>query len=86
VLVIDRWPSHPWITLVNGHRDATMILLTFRHGLRAAEVCDLRWAIGHLLFGLGKYSFQPIGVTASGIPFLEFIQPVELSLHGYGIR
>jgi integrase len=26
-----------------GHRDATMILLAFRHGLRAAEVCDLRW-------------------------------------------
>jgi hypothetical protein len=43
-------------------------------------------AIGHLLFGLGKYGFQPIGVTASGVPFLEFTQPVELSLHGYGIR
>jgi integrase len=27
----------------HGHRDATMILLAFRHGLRAAEVCDLRW-------------------------------------------
>jgi integrase len=27
----------------NGHRDATMILVAFRHGLRAAEVCDLRW-------------------------------------------
>jgi integrase len=27
----------------HGHRDATMILVTFRHGLRAAEVCDLRW-------------------------------------------
>jgi integrase len=27
----------------HGHRDATMILLTFRHGLRAAEVCDLHW-------------------------------------------
>jgi type 1 fimbriae regulatory protein FimB/type 1 fimbriae regulatory protein FimE len=27
----------------NGHRDATMILLAFRHGLRATEVCDLRW-------------------------------------------
>jgi integrase len=27
----------------HGHRDATMILLTYRHGLRAAEVCDLRW-------------------------------------------
>ena len=27
----------------HGHRDATMILLAFRHGLRAAELCDLRW-------------------------------------------
>jgi integrase len=26
-----------------GHRDATMILLTYRHGLRASEVCSLRW-------------------------------------------
>jgi integrase len=26
-----------------GHRNATMILLTYRHGLRASEVCDLRW-------------------------------------------
>ncbi len=26
-----------------GHRDATMVLLAFRHGLRAAELCDLRW-------------------------------------------
>jgi integrase len=26
-----------------GHRDALMVLLAFRHGLRAAEVCDLRW-------------------------------------------
>src|SRR5262245_25894744 len=27
-----------------GHRDATMILLAFRHGLRASELCSLRWA------------------------------------------
>ena len=27
----------------NGHRDATMILLAFRHGLRASELCSLRW-------------------------------------------
>ena len=27
----------------HGSRDALMILLTFRHGLRAAEICDLRW-------------------------------------------
>jgi len=26
-----------------GHRDATMILLAFRHGLRAGELCDLQW-------------------------------------------
>jgi integrase len=26
-----------------GHRDATMILLAFRHGLRAFELCDLQW-------------------------------------------
>src|SRR5262249_48630997 len=26
-----------------GQRDATMILLAFRHGLRAAELVDLRW-------------------------------------------
>jgi integrase len=26
-----------------GHRDATMVLLAFRHGLRSSEVCDLRW-------------------------------------------
>ena len=24
-----------------GHRDATMILVAYRHGLRASEVCDL---------------------------------------------
>jgi type 1 fimbriae regulatory protein FimB/type 1 fimbriae regulatory protein FimE len=29
----NRWP----------HRDQTMILLAFRHGLRASEVCDLQW-------------------------------------------
>jgi integrase len=26
-----------------GHRDATMVLLAFRHGLRVAELVDLRW-------------------------------------------
>ena len=27
----------------HGHRDATMLLVAFRHGLRAAELVDLRW-------------------------------------------
>src|SRR6266700_2013452 len=31
------------IEATTSHRDATMILLAFRHGLRAAELVDLRW-------------------------------------------
>jgi integrase len=27
----------------HGHRDALMVLLACRHGLRGAEVVDLRW-------------------------------------------
>jgi integrase len=27
-----------------GHRDSTMILVAYRHGLRAAELVDLRWS------------------------------------------
>jgi len=27
----------------HGHRDATMLLVAYRHGLRASEVVDLRW-------------------------------------------
>src|SRR5208337_1702126 len=26
-----------------GHRDATAILIAFRHGLRVSELCDLSW-------------------------------------------
>jgi integrase len=26
-----------------GHRDATMVLIAFRHGLRASELVSLRW-------------------------------------------
>jgi integrase len=26
-----------------GHRDATMVLVSYRHGLRASELADLRW-------------------------------------------
>jgi integrase len=27
-----------------GHRDATLILIAFRHGLRAFEICGLEWS------------------------------------------
>jgi integrase len=32
------------IKATSSHRDATMILLAFRHGLRAAEVVSLQWS------------------------------------------
>jgi type 1 fimbriae regulatory protein FimB/type 1 fimbriae regulatory protein FimE len=31
-----------------GHRDATMILLGFRHGLRVGELVRLQWSQVHL--------------------------------------
>jgi integrase len=38
----------PWILEAaehnrHGHRDATMVLMAYRHGLRASELVDLRW-------------------------------------------
>ena len=52
-----------------GHRDATMILIAFRHGLRPAEACALRWDMIDLGQGLlhvrrvknGTPSVQPLG-------------------------
>ena len=50
----------------HGHRDATMILVAYRHGLRAAEVVDLRWdqfdlktATLHVRRGQGGYAQHP---------------------------
>jgi integrase len=28
----------------HGQRDASMILIGFRHGLRVSELCDLQWS------------------------------------------
>ena len=36
--LIDAAKANRW-----GHRDATMILIAFRHGLRSSELVDLRW-------------------------------------------
>src|SRR5215470_1256455 len=36
--LIDAAKDNRW-----GHRDSTMVLLAFRHGLRASELVDLRW-------------------------------------------
>lgn len=53
----------------HGHRDATMILVAYRHGLRPAEVCALRWdqcdlGHGHLhvrRIKRGMASVHPLG-------------------------
>jgi hypothetical protein len=58
-----------------GHRDATLILIAFRHALRATEICDLEWS--QVEFGRsaslhvrrlknGKPSVHPSAVTSSG--------------------
>ena len=52
-----------------GHRDATMILIAYRHGLRASELCALRWDQVDLVQGLlhvqrlknGMPSVHPLG-------------------------
>lgn len=54
-----------------GHRDATMILIAYRHGLRAGELCSLRWDQVDLERGLihvrrlknGTLSVHPMGGT-----------------------
>jgi hypothetical protein len=43
-----------------GHRDATMVLVAYRHGLRAAELIDLRvWAV------FCCWSALPAGLSAA---------------------
>ena len=56
-----------------GHRDATAILIAYRHGLRASEVVALRWDDIELASGKlhvrraksGKASVHPIGARES---------------------
>jgi integrase len=41
--------SRGWIATARkrsryGHRDATMILIAYRHGLRVSELCRLEWS------------------------------------------
>jgi type 1 fimbriae regulatory protein FimB/type 1 fimbriae regulatory protein FimE len=38
-MLIEAARANRW-----GQRDSTMILLAFRHGLRASELCELQWS------------------------------------------
>jgi site-specific recombinase XerD len=54
-----------------GHRDTTMILVAYRHGLRVSELCALRWDQVDFVRGLlhvrrvksGTPSVHPLGGT-----------------------
>ena len=56
-----------------GHRDATMILLAFRHGLRPSELCDLLWSQVEL--AAGRLHVRRV---KSGTPSVHPLQGDEL--------
>src|ERR1700680_4789799 len=56
-----------------GHRDATMILIAFRHGLRPAEVCAQRWDMVDLAQAL-----LHVRRVKNGTPSVQPLAAVEL--------
>src|SRR5215471_14816803 len=58
----------------NGQRDATMILLAFRHGLRAAELVDLRWD----QVDLGRNAWVHVRRVKNGIASVHPLQGDEM--------
>ncbi len=59
----------------HGHRDATMILIAYRHGLRVGELCALRW--DQVDFDRG---FLHVRRLKQGIPSVHPLR-VRLSVH-----
>ena len=57
----------------NPHRDATMILLAYRHGLRASELCSLRWDM--LDLSQGRYH---VTRRKNGRPSVHLIRGTEI--------
>jgi type 1 fimbriae regulatory protein FimE len=71
----------------NGARDAAAILLAYRHGLRASELCSLRWPQIDLRNGRlhvnrskgGIESVHPLhGARASSFTATSRIEPVRV--------
>src|SRR6266849_1821147 len=56
-----------------GHRDATMILVAYRHGLRVSELCALRW--DQVDFGKGLLHVRRV---KSGTPSVHPLGGIEL--------
>jgi integrase len=57
-----------------GLRDATMILMAFRHGLRAAELVDLRWD----QVDLGRNAVLHVRRVKQGVPSVHPLQGDEM--------
>ena len=57
----------------HGHRDATMVLVAYRHGLRAAELVALRW--DSVDFAAGRLHVSRL---KSGAPSVHPLAGVEL--------
>jgi type 1 fimbriae regulatory protein FimB/type 1 fimbriae regulatory protein FimE len=58
----------------HGQRDATIILLAFRHGLRAAELVDLRWD----QVDLGRNACLHVRRVKNGLPSVHPLQGDEM--------
>ena len=56
-----------------GHRDATMMLVCYTHGLRVSELCSLRWA--QVDFALGVLH---VTRRKKGIPSVQHMRGVEI--------
>jgi integrase len=50
---------------INGHRDGTMILMAYRHGLRASELVALKWSQIDLKQGLLYVTRRKNGVAST---------------------
>src|SRR6516164_6631158 len=57
-----------------GLRDATIILMAFRHGLRAAELVDLRWE----QVELGRNAVLHVRRVKQGVPSVHPLQGDEM--------
>ena len=63
-MLIEAAKTNRW-----GHRDSTMILVAFRHGLRASELCELQWS--DVEFESGNLHLRRVkGGTTSTHPLL----------------
>jgi type 1 fimbriae regulatory protein FimB/type 1 fimbriae regulatory protein FimE len=56
-----------------GHRDATMLLVCYTHGLRVSELCSLRW--DQVDFDLGVIHVRR---RKKGIPSVQQMRGVEM--------